>query len=128
MQLDGKQALNFTTHNYLNLIENDYVKQKAKDTIFKYGVGSCGPRGFYGTVGKEKLMPAKKLTKLHRREYCFFFVFFSDVHLDLESQLAKFTENESAIVYAYGFSTIASAIPAYVKKSDVVFAYVHFSS
>ena len=26
------------------------VREAARDTINKYGVGSCGPRGFYGTI------------------------------------------------------------------------------
>jgi hypothetical protein len=67
----------------------------AKKTIYKYGVGSCGPRGFYGTV---------------------------DVHLDLEKQLAEFMGCEEAVLYSYGFATIASAIPAYAKRGDVIFA------
>ena len=46
---------------------------------------------------------------------------FSDVHLDLEERLAKFTNTEEAILYSYGFSTIASAIPAYSKRGDVIF-------
>lgn len=47
-----------------------------------------------------------------------------DVHLDLESRLAKFMELEEALIYAYGFSTIASAIPAYAKRGDIIFAFV----
>lgn len=46
------------------------------------------------------------------------------MHLDLESRLAKFMGTESAIVYSYGFTTIASAIAAYAKKNDVVFVLV----
>lgn len=94
VEVDGKKLLNFVSHNYLSLIENETIKERAKQAIYKYGVGSCGPRGFYGTV---------------------------DVHLDLESRLAKFMGTESAIVYSYGFTTIASAIAAYAKKNDVVF-------
>ncbi len=66
----------------------------AKKTIYKYGVGSCGPRGFYGTV---------------------------DVHLELEKELAVFMGCEEAVLYSYGFATIASAIPAYAKRGDVIF-------
>ncbi|XKL63503.1 hypothetical protein PGB90_005867 [Kerria lacca] len=95
INVDGKRLLNFASHNYLNLIENDYVNTRAKNAIYKYGVGSCGPRGFYGTV---------------------------DVHLELESHLANFMKTDRAIVYSYGFTTISSAIAAYVKKNDVVFA------
>ena len=39
------------------------VQDVATRTVAKYGVGSCGPRGFYGTI---------------------------DVHIDLEKQLAEF--------------------------------------
>ena len=56
-----------------------------------------------------------------KAELTFFKFLFSDVHLELEERLAKFTRTEEAILYAYGFSTIASAIPAYSKRGDVVF-------
>lgn len=71
------------------------MKDVAKSTIFKYGVGSCGPRGFYGTV---------------------------DVHLSLERELAAFMNCEEAVLYSYGFATIASAIPAYAKRGDIIYA------
>ena len=45
----------------------------------------------------------------------------SDVHLELESRLAKFMKTEEAIIYSYGFATIASAIPAYSKRGDIIF-------
>ncbi|KAL2714983.1 serine palmitoyltransferase 1 [Vespula squamosa] len=92
--VDDKDCLNLGTHNYLGLTENEEINEIATKTIKKYGVGSCGPRGFYGTV---------------------------DVHLELEERLAKFTDTEEAIVYSYGFSTIATAIPGYCKKNDLVF-------
>ncbi|NWQ92069.1 SPTC1 palmitoyltransferase, partial [Burhinus bistriatus] len=44
-----------------------------------------------------------------------------DVHLELEERLAKFMRTEEAIIYSYGFATIASAIPAYSKRGDIVF-------
>lgn len=92
--VDGKDCLDLGTHNYLNLLDSPEIEKNAVAAIQKYGVGSCGPRGFYGTV---------------------------DVHLDLEERLAKFMETEEAIVYSYGFSTVASAIPAYCKRKDLVF-------
>ena len=48
---------------------------------------------------------------------------FLDVHLELEERLAKFMRTEEAILYSYGFSTIASVIPAYSKRGDVIFWY-----
>lgn len=92
--VDGHKCLNMATHNYLGLEEYPEIKEKAIRSINKYGVGSCGPRGFYGTV---------------------------DVHLELEERLARFMDQEEAVVYSYAFSTIASAIPAYSKRSDVIF-------
>ena len=29
---------------------------------------------------------------------------------------------EETVLYSYGFSTIASAIPAYAKKGDIIFS------
>lgn len=38
-------------------------------------------------------------------------------------------EMEAAVLYSYGFSTIASAIPAYCKRGDIIFVdeCVHFA-
>lgn len=92
--INGKECINFASFNFLGLLDNDRVKQKALASLRKYGVGTCGPRGFYGTF---------------------------DVHLELESRLAKFMNTEEAIIYSYGFATIASAIPAYSKRGDIIF-------
>ena len=51
MCVNGKDCLNLATHNYLGLVENKALEDTAVECIRKYGVGSCGPRGFYGTVG-----------------------------------------------------------------------------
>nr|XP_033331580.1 serine palmitoyltransferase 1 [Megalopta genalis] len=93
--VNGKDCLNLGTHNYLGFIENKDIEKAATAAVRKYGVGSCGPRGFYGTV---------------------------DVHLELEERLANYTDTEEAVVYSYGFSTIASAIAAYCKRRDLIFA------
>ncbi|EDW61038.1 serine palmitoyltransferase 1 [Drosophila virilis] len=92
--VDGHDCLNLGSHNYLGFLEDNNILEEACKCLRKYGVGSCGPRGFYGTM---------------------------DVHLDLEDRLAKFMNLEEAIVYSYGFSTVASAIPAYAKRGDIVF-------
>ena len=51
--VDNQQCLNFASMNFLGLLGNKSVEKKASDCIRKYGVGSCGPRAFYGTVGKQ---------------------------------------------------------------------------
>ncbi|RXM34907.1 Serine palmitoyltransferase 1 [Acipenser ruthenus] len=92
--VNGKECINFASFNFLGLLDNERVKNQALTSLRKYGVGTCGPRGFYGTF---------------------------DVHLELEERLAKFMRTEEAIIYSYGFATIASAIPAYSKRGDIVF-------
>lgn len=92
--VDGHDCLNLSSMNFLGLLGNKRIEEKSTTAIRKYGVGSCGPRGFYGTV---------------------------DVHLDLEDRLAKYIGAEEAIIYAYGFATVASAIPAYSKRGDIIF-------
>ena len=49
------------------------------------------------------------------------FFLFLDVHVYLEEKLASFFGAQQAVLYSYGFSTIASAIPAYAKKGDIIF-------
>jgi len=93
--IDGKEYANLATSNFLCFVGNEKIESAAKASILKYGVGSCGPRGFYGTV---------------------------DVHLELEKQISEFMGCEEAVLYSYGFATIASAIPAYAKRGDIIYA------
>lgn len=102
-------------------------------TLEKYGVGSCGPRGFYGTIGKLRLgsklftwrnAPIVLLWDLWR-----WFSFLSvDVHLDCEARIAKFLGTPDSILYSYGLSTMFSAIPAFCKKGDVIVAWAQLSA
>lgn len=87
-------CMNLVKVNYLDLLNNKNLQKEAESCIKIYGVGSCGPRGFYGTI---------------------------DIHLTLESRLANFMGMEETVLYSYGFSTISSAIGAYCKKSDILF-------
>ncbi|XP_076811925.1 serine palmitoyltransferase 1-like [Clavelina lepadiformis] len=95
VEVDGRLCLNMASLNFLGLLGNLRIEKQATQSIKKYGVGSCGPRAFYGTV---------------------------DVHVELEEKLAKFIKSERAIIYSYGFASIASAIPAYAKRGDIIFA------
>jgi serine palmitoyltransferase len=59
----SKPVLNLTTFDFLGLAQHPATKKASLEAVNKYGVGSCGPRGFYGTI---------------------------DVHLLLENKLAQF--------------------------------------
>uniref|UniRef100_A0A673IPX9 Serine palmitoyltransferase 1 n=1 Tax=Sinocyclocheilus rhinocerous TaxID=307959 RepID=A0A673IPX9_9TELE len=47
--VNGKECINFASFNFLGLLDSERVKLKALSSLKKYGVGTCGPRGFYGT-------------------------------------------------------------------------------
>lgn len=91
--VDGRKLLNFTSYNFLGLIADKGVKEQSKRAMDKYGVGSCGPRGFYGTI---------------------------DVHLEVEKEIAAFMGTEDAILYSYDQATVTSVIPAFCKRGDIV--------
>mgnify|MGYP003386106606 CR=1 FL=1 len=56
-------VLDMASNDFLGLGQMPSVKAAAKNALDKYGCGSCGPRGFYGTL---------------------------DVHLEFEKNLSKF--------------------------------------
>ncbi|GAB2217705.1 hypothetical protein Droror1_Dr00000909 [Drosera rotundifolia] len=91
--INGKEVVNFASANYLGLIGHPKLIESCTSALEKYGVGSCGPRGFYGTI---------------------------DVHLDCEARIAKFLGTPDSILYSYGLSTMFSAIPAFSKKGDII--------
>ncbi|KND01689.1 serine C-palmitoyltransferase LCB1 [Spizellomyces punctatus DAOM BR117] len=93
--VDGRERINLASFNFLGALNNESTKDKAIEALRKYGVGSCGPCGFYGTI---------------------------DVHIELEQEIAKFIGADAAIVYSQGFSTIASVIPAFAKRGDIIVA------
>ncbi|AES59397.2 long chain base biosynthesis protein 1a [Medicago truncatula] len=93
--VNGKEVVNFASANYLGLIGHQKLLDSCSSALEKYGVGSCGPRGFYGTI---------------------------DVHLDCEGRISKFLGTPDSILYSYGLSTMFSAIPAFSKKGDIIVA------
>jgi len=72
---------------------NQQMKEVSKAALTTYGCGSCGPRGFYGTV---------------------------DVHLELERQISKFCHTDDAIMYSDGASAATSAVAAFAKRGDLL--------
>ncbi|KAJ2696973.1 serine palmitoyltransferase component, partial [Coemansia spiralis] len=90
-----KPAVNFASYNFLGFIDSEEVREHAVETLRKYGVGSCGPPGFYGTL---------------------------DVHMNLEKQLAAFVGHSAAILYSQAFATTLSVIPCFSKRNDIIVA------
>lgn len=50
--------------NYLGMSGHEELNKESEDVMRKYGVGACGPRGFYGTIGIVLLLD--RLTELGR--------------------------------------------------------------
>jgi serine palmitoyltransferase len=46
-----KQVLNLASYNFTGLAGNETTKVRTIETLRKYGVCSCGPPVFYGTIG-----------------------------------------------------------------------------
>ena len=88
-----KDVLNLASFDFLCLSGRDEVKNETIRCLEYYGVGSCGPRGFYGTI---------------------------DQHLRIESAIAKFCGVQEAIAYSEGASAVTSAISAFAKKGDLL--------
>mmetsp|Transcript_6182 Transcript_6182/g.10328 ORF Transcript_6182/g.10328 Transcript_6182/m.10328 type:complete len:517 (+) Transcript_6182:252-1802(+) len=86
-------VLNVASFDFLGMSLEPSIKDVAKDALDYYGCGSCGPRGFYGTI---------------------------DQHLIFEQKIAEFMGTEEAISYSDGASTVSSAIPAFSKKGDLL--------
>lgn len=87
--------MNLASYNYYNFATNETLKEKAIQTLRAYGVGPCGPPGFYGT---------------------------QDVHVKTEADIATHLGAPACIVYAQAFSTISSVIPAFSKRGDIIVA------
>ena len=81
--------------DFLGLRSVGSVREAAKAAVREYGVGTCGPAGFYGTL---------------------------DIHQALQDSLAHVFEAEAALVLAQGYSAIAGVIPAFCKRGDFIIA------
>eukprot|EP01052_Picozoa_sp_SAG31_P014649 SAG31_NODE_918_length_11020_cov_14.801392_7_plen_89_part_00 len=67
----GRQVAN----NFLGLVGNGKIAADCRQVIEKYGVGSCGPRGFYGKDCYFRVFMGLFLLNLpctHREIDCYF--------------------------------------------------------
>lgn len=90
---DDRELVNLTATDLFGVRFEEDVKRLAVEKIKYYGVGSCGPAGFYGN---------------------------EDVHIRCEEALAAFLGTERCILYSQGFSTAPSVIPCFAKRGDIL--------
>ena len=88
-------VLMMASNNYLGLANDPEVKAFAQEALQKHGIGTGGSRLTTGTT---------------------------DLHVLLETRLAKFKQTEAALVFNSGFAANIGIIPAICKPGDVIFS------
>ncbi len=81
------------SNNYIGLSNNQFIKDEAKKSIDKYGLGASSVRFICGTY---------------------------DIHRDLEQSLAKFLNMEASLTYTSCWSANTAVIPALLNAGDTV--------
>jgi 8-amino-7-oxononanoate synthase len=91
---DGKEFLNFSSNDYLNLSNDPRVKKAAMDAVLKFGAGASGSRLMGGTL---------------------------PVHARLEQELASLLGYEACLLYGSGFLANAGILSSLAKKGGTIF-------
>jgi serine palmitoyltransferase len=85
-------TVTLSSQDVLALTNDPVMKEACASTIEKLGLGSCSPRGFYGTFPP---------------------------HVEVERTIAEFLGCQEAVLYSFGACTVSSVIPAMGHRSDV---------
>lgn len=93
VQIEGKRKIMAGSNNYLGLTSHPEVKEAAIKAVEKYGTGCSGSRYLTGTL---------------------------DLHVELESRLAKFFNKEAVLLFSTGYQSAQGVIPTLVNRGDYV--------
>ncbi|RNF18954.1 putative serine-palmitoyl-CoA transferase [Trypanosoma conorhini] len=85
------RCLDLATEDFHSFSTHPTVLKVARETVMAYGVGSCGPRGFYGTIKP---------------------------HMDAETDLARFLGVEDAIICSLSFATVSTLISCFAGRGE----------
>lgn len=91
--IEGHKVIMAGSNNYLGLTAHPKVKEAATKAVEKYGTGCSGSRYLTGTL---------------------------DLHVELESRLAKFFGKEDCLLFSTGFQTAQGIIPTLVQRGEFV--------
>ncbi|HEY9602309.1 MAG TPA: 8-amino-7-oxononanoate synthase [Allocoleopsis sp.] len=102
VQLEGREAINFASNDYLGLAGDERLIQAAVDATQEFGTGSTGSRLLSG----------------HR-----------ELHREVENAIASLKQTEDALVFSSGYLANLGTIAALVGKRDLILAdqYNHSS-
>ncbi len=91
--VDGREAVNFSSNDYLGLADDPRLRGAATAAIEKFGAGAGSSRLISGSQSP---------------------------HVELEAALARFKRTEAALTFATGHAAALGTIPALVGPDDVV--------
>jgi 8-amino-7-oxononanoate synthase len=89
--IGGKRILMFGSNSYLGLTDHPKIKEAAKKAIDKYGTGCAGSRFLNGTL---------------------------DIHVELESSLARYVGKEAATLFSTGFQVNLGVLSCITGRND----------
>lgn len=92
---EGKERVMIGSNNYLGLTQDQRVREAAINAIRKYGTGCTGSRFLNGNT---------------------------DLHEELEAELAKYLNREAVLVYSTGFLANLGTISCLVGRKDIIFS------
>ncbi|MDF7798112.1 8-amino-7-oxononanoate synthase [Pontiellaceae bacterium B1224] len=95
IKIDGKEVLNFSSNDYLDLGRHRHVMDCAREALDQYGIGSTASRLVTGTL---------------------------PIHEELEARIAKEKGYEAALVFGSGYMANAGTIPVLAGRDDLIFA------
>jgi glycine C-acetyltransferase len=90
---DHRSVVNLSSNNYLGLTTHPRLRQKAREAVEQFGVGTGSVRTIAGTMA---------------------------MHMELERKLAEFKKVEAVVVFQSGFTANAGTVSAILTKEDVV--------
>jgi 8-amino-7-oxononanoate synthase len=95
VEMEGKRRIMLGSNNYLGLTGDERVRQGAIDALSRYGTGITGSRFLNGTT---------------------------ELHLELERELAEWLGTEAALVFTTGHQANAGALGTILGPEDTVIA------
>ena len=95
ISIQGRDVLNFSSNDYLNLAKHPEVIKASQEAIARYGCGSTASRLMTGNL---------------------------KIHGELEAALAELLGKEAALVFGSGFLTNQGVITALTDKNYLIFA------
>ena len=89
--INGRKVLMFGSNSYLGLTNHPKIKEASKKAIDKYGTGCAGSRFLNGTL---------------------------DIHIELETKLAKLVKKESVVCFSTGFQVNLGVVSILAGRED----------